>query len=90
MNYGLQVLDADEHVVFDSYLAAGGVCLGIFEVPHAGAVFTFPDMGGDWRGFSINLVGRNVAGMTYDNALGYPRFTFDDLNWGRVVALLVK
>lgn len=90
MTYGLQVFDADQNIIFDSSLAAGGVCLGVFYVPRTGGVFEFPDMGGGRRGFSINLVSQNMAGMTYDNSLGYPRFIFQNLNWERWVALLVK
>jgi hypothetical protein len=90
MSYGLQVFDASGSLAFDSRTAAGGVCLGIFTVPASGGVFTFPEMGSGLQGYCINFQGKSIQGMQFDNNLGYPRFTFPNLNWPRYVALFVK
>lgn len=79
-------------VKFDSRLAVGGVCLGIFTIPPGGTVFTFENTGPNLQGTSINPTGEGVpaAGYSYDNTAGYPRFTFTALAAGLTVALFVK
>ncbi|WP_128142752.1 hypothetical protein [Janthinobacterium lividum] len=83
MIYGLQIFNESKKLIFDSSISSGGVFLGIFNVPKDGAVYTFKSMKGFSNGFAINLYGGSGAsGMSYDNLLGYPRFVFNDLNWG--------
>lgn len=91
MTYGLQIFNEARSLIFDSSVAAGGVFLGIYTIPPEGAVFTFKSMRNFRQGFALNLYGgTGASGMIYDMALGYPRFTFSNLNWERDVALLVK
>lgn len=63
-------------VVFDSWLAAGGVCMGIFSVPFEDWTITFPGAGIGRT--PIVICGDGALGLpyTYDEALGYPRFFF--------------
>lgn len=79
-------------VKFDSRLAVGGVCLGLYTVASGGSVFAFNGMGPGLQGVALNLAGKGVpaAAYTYDNSLGHPRFTFAGGASGMTVALFVK
>jgi hypothetical protein len=79
-------------VKFDSRLATGGVCLGIYTVPSGQHAYSFPGMGPGLAGLVLTISGNNLSGLayTYDNALGYPRFTFNGVSTGEPVALFVK
>ncbi len=79
-------------VKFDSRLAVGGVCLGIYDVPSGGHTYSFPGMGPSLVGMVLTISGNNLSGLayTYDNALGYPRFIFNGVSIGEPVALFVK
>lgn len=93
MIFGLQILNPSGNITFDSRQAIGGVCLGILQVPSTGGVYTYPSLGPGRTGFVINAAGgqySNGDGFSYDSLLGYPRFTFSDLNRTRTVAIFVK
>lgn len=75
MPQGLKVRRGS-NVVFDSTRAAGGVCLGIFTIPGSGRVLTFPYLPVGSRPSVVYSDGTSRALWTYDEALGYPRFTF--------------
>lgn len=77
MTQGLQVFNGSGGVTFDSNNATGGVCLGFYTVPAAGAVWTFPSMAGATGGLALLAgAGSGAFDYTVDIALGYPRFTF--------------
>ncbi|MDN2697136.1 hypothetical protein O0882_12495 [Janthinobacterium sp. SUN073] len=63
-------------VVFDSWLAAGGVCMGIFSIPLEGWTITFPGAGIGRTPIVIYGDSFQVSPYTYDEALGCPRFVF--------------
>ena len=93
MNDIVLIIRADTgRVKFDSRLAVGGVCLGLFVVPIGGAAYTFPAMGPGLVGVALNAVGRGVpaGAYAYDSAPGFPRFTFTGNAAGMTVALFVK
>lgn len=91
MPYGLQIFDASGNLTFDSTQAAGGVCLGQFAVARGQTnTFTFPDFGAGHQGFVVDDMSGSAGPYTYDEALGYPRFTFDSNNWGGIVLLFLK
>lgn len=83
----LQAFDSQGRLTFDSALCAGGVCLGLYTVPAGGATYTFPDLGPGLTGFALSVIGMGGS-WSYDNSLGYPRFTFA-FNAG-MVALFVR
>lgn len=74
MPQGLRVRDLNNNLVFDSTVASGGVCLGVYEITGP-STLTFPDHGADTVGFVLNTSGV-PATYTFDVSLGYPRFTF--------------
>lgn len=86
-DYGLQVFDNQGRLTFDSRNAAGGACLGIYNITSQNTVLTFPDLGPGLQGFAMNSAGEPI-GYTYDNNLGYPRFTIRYAQG--VVALFVR
>jgi hypothetical protein len=86
-DYGLQVCDSQGRVTFDSRNASGGVCLGIYNINSQNYVLTYPDLGPGLQGFAMNSGGEPVW-YTYDNNLGYPRFTF--MYAVGIVAIFVK
>lgn len=63
-------------VVFDSWLAAGGVCMGIFHPSQAGSTIAFPGAGTGRTPVVVYGDGFQVIPYTYDETLGYPRFQF--------------
>ncbi len=63
-------------VVFDSWVAAGGVCMGIFPIPPEGRALTFPDAGPGHTPVVIYGDGFQVIPYVYDEVLGYPRLQF--------------
>lgn len=63
-------------VVFDSTRAVGGVCLGIFNIPGAQTVLTFASMPRGHTPMVVCSDGTMRSNWQYDEALGYPRFTF--------------
>lgn len=63
-------------VVFDAWLAAAGVCMGIFPIPAEGRTITFPEAGVGHIPVVIYGDGFQVIPHTYDESLGYPRFQF--------------
>ena len=75
MAYGLQTFDNQGRLTFDSRNAAGGVCLGIYNINSRDYTLTFPDMGPGLQGFAMNAGGEHTL-YDYDNNLGYPRFRF--------------
>lgn len=79
-------------VKFDSRLAVGGVCLGIYAVPSGVHAYSFPGMEPGLTGIVLTISGNNLSGLayTYDNDLGYPRFIFNGVSIGEPVALFVK
>jgi len=77
-------------VVFDSSLATGGVCLGIFNVPDAGGNFDFPDFAGA-TGIALSAgTGRGAPLVTVSNPAGRLRFSFPAAAAGAQVALFAK
>lgn len=96
MPHGLQVYNAAGVLTFDSALATGGVCLGFFTIPAqvANTEFTFPEYGPGRTGFMINTVqnGESIdhTNFSFDNALGYPRFSFAYTYFARTVLLFIK
>lgn len=82
-------------MVFDSWLAAAGVCLGIFSLPPGGQTLTFPDAGAGHTPVVIYGDGFQVISYTYDESLGYPRFQFaawpaPSSGWQPCVGLFLK
>lgn len=76
MTTGLRVWSASGKLTFDSTLATGGACLGIFTIPAGGTTLTFPDFVG-YTGIAICTgTGGALNGYTTDNGLGYLRFVF--------------
>lgn len=75
MAYGLKIRRAGV-VVFDSWLATGGVCMGIFPLPPEGRTIAFPGTAAGRTPVVIYGDGFQVIPHTYDEALGYPRFQF--------------
>lgn len=79
MSYGLQIFDSSGNLSFDSNVAAGGVCVGFFDVPSSGRVIDFPEFGTGRTGFFITPIGG--AGNYYYSAVwsttvdGYLRLT---------------
>jgi len=63
-------------VVFDSRRAAGGVCLGMFRVPGAQTVLSFPYMPRGGTPIVVYSDGSMHSNWLYDEAMGYPRFIF--------------
>lgn len=90
MSYGVEIRDSSNRLTFASLHAAGGVCLGIYSIPNGGAVFTFPDMGPGLQGVVVSVTGVATPN-SFDNTLGYPRFTFQSGGQASpAVALFVK
>lgn len=75
MAYGLQVWDAAAALVFDSTVAVGGACLGIFNVPVGGATYTFPEITSA-IGIALSAGYGGPLAYTSDSSLGYLRFVF--------------
>lgn len=88
--YALLIRDATNNVVFDSRLAAGGVCLGFYTVASGGSDFTFPDFTAS-TGVALNT-NATVPALLYtvDNDLGYLRFRFHALCAGGTYVLFAK
>ena len=94
MAYGLKIRRAGV-VVFDSWLAAAGVCMGIFPIPPEGRTITFPDAGAGHTPVVIYGDGFQVIPHTYDESLGYPRLQFgawpaSSAGWQPCVGVFLK
>lgn len=63
-------------VVFDSTLAVGGVCLGIFAVTGVASVYSFPSFPTGHTPIVVFSDGAVRSTWQYDETMGYPRFTF--------------
>ncbi|MBB5368724.1 MULTISPECIES: hypothetical protein [unclassified Janthinobacterium] len=63
-------------VVFNSRRAAGGVCLGMFRVPGAQTVLSFPHMPRGRTPIVVYSDGSMHSNWLYDEVMGYPRFVF--------------
>ncbi|OBV41706.1 hypothetical protein [Janthinobacterium psychrotolerans] len=75
MTHGLKIRNGGR-VVFDSTLAVGGVCLGIFVISGAARVFSFPNFPTGHAPVVVFGDGTTRSNWQYDEAMGYPRFTF--------------
>lgn len=77
-------------VVFDSTLATGGVCLGIFTVPAGGGNFDFQDFA-TATGIALSAGTGNGAPLaTISNPTGRLRFSFPAAAAGAQVVLFAK
>lgn len=89
MTYGLRIRRGST-VSFDSSLAAGGVCLGIFNVPPGGGNFDFPAFP-TATGIAMSAgTGAAASLYTTNNAPGWLRFVFPRAAQGAQVALFAK
>lgn len=80
-------------MTFDSNTATGGVCLGFVTIPAFTSVTkTYPEFGPGRTGFTVNDLAGSTAldSFTYDNSLGYPRFTFGSAAYDRSFLLFIK
>lgn len=83
MGSGLQVFAPQGHLVFDSNLAMGGVCLQIAFIPPAQTDFSFPHAP-TGRTPKVIFTDTNFRTYTYDEAQGYPRFRFSASQSSRI------
>ena len=90
MTYGLQLWDATGALTFDSSLAAGGVCLGLYTISTGGQTISFPDLIGVTG--VVLYTGYSTAAPIYtsDSVPGYLRFVFPSLSGGASVVLFAK
>lgn len=89
MTYGLRIR-RNNAVVFDSFSAAGGVCLGIFTVPGGGANYDFPAFP-TAQGFALSAgQGRAAPLVSTNHDPGYLRFVFPAAAGGSSVVLFAK
>jgi hypothetical protein len=72
----LIVRDDLNRVSFDSTVATGGCCLGIYRVPYEGATFNFTDYLGIQGGFMLNLTGGYASGNAGNMNNGWLQFVF--------------
>ncbi|MBE3025707.1 hypothetical protein [Janthinobacterium sp. GW458P] len=79
-----------QRIKFDSRLAVGGVCLGLYNVPTGGRFFSFPTMGPGLSGIVVRPSGNAMSdgGYRYEGSL-YPIFIFQ-FGIDEPVALFVK
>lgn len=63
-------------VVFDSRIAAGGICLDIIEISGAGSVHSFPLMPRGRTPMVVYSDGATYSNWSYDELSGVPRFSF--------------
>ncbi len=76
MPVGLRIRNpANNALVFDSTAAVGGVCMGMYSLPNPNMILSYPELGPGHLGIALNAGGDRVW-YTYDNDLGYPRFSF--------------
>lgn len=89
MTIGLKIRQNDI-VTFDSSLAAGGVCLGIFTVASGGSNFDFPEFPSA-QGIALVTGSAGIAFVYSVNYVpGYLRFVFPGICAGQTVALFAK
>lgn len=63
-------------VVFDSQIAAGGICLDIIEISGAEIVRSYPLMPRGRKPMVIYSDGATHSNWSYDELSGVPRFSF--------------
>lgn len=89
MTKGLKIRHAGV-VTFDSSIAAGGVCLGVFTIAAGGAVIGFPAFA-TAQGIALSAgQGRAASLVTVNHDLGYLRFIFPAAAAGSAVTLFAK
>ena len=88
MTYGLQLFNNNGSLMFDSTYATGGVCLGFYNIPSGGTTLTFPDLPAG-QGMALSKNGGFGLNYSFDNGLGYPRFTFPSSISGYSAVLFV-
>lgn len=81
MTHGLKIRRGNT-VVFDSTRAAGGVCLGIFNIPGDQTVLAFLFLPRGRTPMVVCSDGTMRSNWIYDESAGYPRFIFPAVAMG--------